>query len=157
MNRLLGRSQAAVTAAMIATGVHHVFRLGTGVLLAAITLALVPTLLAAAYRWRANRWVLVAYLIYNAFVIWSFGVVDGFLDHGLKAMGLSNLTFLPGGDQQQVPTVFALWSPQATELFYEGTGVLTAVASGFAVFYAWRIGVLLVRRWKRPATHIAAG
>lgn len=139
MTSLLRRSLLAVTVAMVATGVHHVFRLGTAVLPAAIGLSLVPSLLAAVYRRRSSRWLLAAYLLYNVLVVWWFGVVDGFLDHVLKVAGMSNLTFLPGGDQDVVPTAYRLWSPQATAAFYEGTGVLTAAAGAFAAYYAWRL------------------
>ncbi len=130
---------------MVATGVHHVFRLGTGALPAAIGLCLLPSVLVAVYRWRSSRWLLGGYLLLNMLVVWWFGVVDGFLDHVLKAAGLSNLTFLPGGDQDVVPTVYQLWSPQATQVFYEGTGVLTAVASAFTTYYGWRLASQLFR------------
>ncbi|MFC7245274.1 hypothetical protein ACFQO7_22605 [Catellatospora aurea] len=151
MTRVLRRSLVAVTVAMVATGVHHVFRLGTAVLPAAIGLSLVPLVLVALYRWRTSWWLLAAYLLYNVLVVWWFGVVDGFLDHVLKAAGLSNLTFLPGSDQDVVPTVYRLWSPQATSVFYEGTGVLTAAASAFAAYYAWRLTSQLLRQ--RRANH----
>lgn len=146
MTQLLRRSLIAVTVAMLGTGVHHVFRLGTSVLPAAIGLSLVPSVLVALYRWRSSRWLLAAYLLYNVLVVWWFGVVDGFLDHVLKATGISNLTFLPGGDQDVVPTAYRLWSPHATSVFYEGTGVLTAAASAFAAYYAWRLTSQMLRQ-----------
>ena len=65
-------------------------------------------------------------------------MIDGFLDHVLKALGLSHLTFLPGGDAEVVQTIFSLWSPQAGNIFYEGTGILTFVGSVFATLYLFQ-------------------
>jgi hypothetical protein len=70
--------------------------------------------------------------------IW-FGFVDGFLDHVLKALGLQHTTLLPGGEATVVPTVYSLWSPEAGNLFYEGTGILEFALSVVAIYHGYRL------------------
>jgi len=70
--------------------------------------------------------------------IW-FGFVDGFLDHVLKALGLQHTTLLPGGEATVVSTVYSLWSPEAGNLFYEGTGILEFALSAIAIYHGYRL------------------
>ena len=70
--------------------------------------------------------------------IW-FGFIDGFMDHVLKALGLQNTTFLPGGEAEVVKTVLSLWSPAAGNIFYEGTGVLTSIVGMIAMGYLFKM------------------
>lgn len=130
-------SLRTITATGLLTSIHHIFRLGLYPVLIAAVLAIVflPPLLMLWYVRNANRWAARVYGVVVAYIIAFFGVVDGFLDHVLKAVGLQNTTFLPGGDAEFVPTVMSLWSPQASNVFYEGTGVLTAVASLVAAYF----------------------
>ncbi len=132
-------SLISTTAVTAATGVHHVFRLGLPTLIPALIVVALPIASLALYASRGKRLALYSYLAVTAFAVVWFGVIDGYLDHVLKAIGVVNLTFLPGGDEPVVPTVYSLWSPPATALFYESTGVLTAIASVPAVYFAWRL------------------
>ena len=68
-----------------------------------------------------------------------FGFIDGFLDHVLKALGLQHTTLLPGGEATVVPTVYSLWSPEAGNLFYEGTGILEFALSAIAIYHCYRL------------------
>jgi len=79
------------------------------------------------------------YSAYSSLMFLWFGFIDGFMDHVVKAVGLQNTTFLPGGDAEVVKTVLSLWSPQAGNIFYEGTGILSSVAGFIAVFYLVRM------------------
>ncbi|MBT2538908.1 hypothetical protein [Arthrobacter sp. ISL-69] len=126
------------TEAMIAvTVVHHVYRLGMEVLIASAILLVLPVLLMWWYRRRpspATRWV---YAVNAGLVFVYFGIIDGFLDHVLKALGLQNTTFLPGSDADIVKTVYHLWSPEAGHLFYESTGILTFVVGLGAIYFSY--------------------
>jgi hypothetical protein len=76
-------------------------------------------------RWQRRSGTRVALWAYSGLglsIFSWFAFVDGFLDHVIKALGLQNTTFLPGGDAETVPTVFHLWSTQAGDLFYEAPG-----------------------------------
>ncbi|HXD11276.1 MAG TPA: hypothetical protein VN653_14515, partial [Anaerolineales bacterium] len=75
------------------------------------------------------------YSLFSTLMFLWFGVIDGFLDHVFKAIGLQNTTFLPGGEAEVVQTALALWSPAAGNIFYESTGVLTFVVGVFAMGY----------------------
>ncbi|WP_412542962.1 hypothetical protein R8Z50_10910 [Longispora sp. K20-0274] len=140
-HRIIRLSTIATTAMTTATSIHHVFRLGAGLVIPAVLLIGLPIALVALYRRRASRPALYVYLALTGLVVVWFGIIDGFSDHVLKAAGLDNVTMLPGGDAPIVATVYHLWSPAATTWFYESTGILTAVASAAATVLAimlWR-------------------
>jgi hypothetical protein len=122
-----------------ATAAHHVYRDGLGQLVLWVLIIVLPYTLMRWFTHSGKQWLVWTYVLYNVVVITQFGIVDGFLDHTLKALGFPHLTFLPGGDAEVVKTVFSLWSPQAGNLFYEGTGVLTFIGSVFATvsLYRW--------------------
>lgn len=131
-------SLISITLTAIITATHHVFRDGLGLLVPGGIIILLPYVL---MRWLArtgSKWLVWIYGLYNVLIIVQLGVIDGLLDHVLKALGFSHLTFLPGGDAEVVKTVFSLWSPQAGNIFYEGTGILTFVGSVFAALYLYQ-------------------
>jgi hypothetical protein len=142
---------AATAAAAVATGLltsaHHIFRLGPEVLVAAVLVTVVPYALLRWYRASGRNAVLAAATAVNVLVFVWFGFLDGFLDHVLKAVGLENVTILPGGEADVVATYFALWSPAAGDAFYEVTGVLTFIASAATLV----LNILLVRAARRLA------
>jgi hypothetical protein len=143
MKRLRGNSLAklsllSITLTVIVTAIHHVYRLGPGPL---IPVAFAFVLLFGAIRWfdgTGSKWALAGYGTLNVLIFLWFGVIDGFLDHVLKALGLGNLTILPGGDAEVVQTTYSLWSPEAGYAFYEGTGILTFLVGLFAMYYGFR-------------------
>jgi hypothetical protein len=143
MQQLFGSDYAKVSLVSILftaviSSIHHVYRDGfEQIVIWAILIAL-PLVLMTWFRRTESRWALWLYGLYNLVIITQLGVVDGFLDHTLKALGVPHLTFLPGGDAEVVATVFSLWSPQAGNVFYEGTGVLAFIGSIFATFYLYR-------------------
>jgi hypothetical protein len=136
---LIRLSLISTTATTVLTSAHHVYRLGLGVLVPALIGIALPFLLAHWFRSTRNHAALAGYVLFNGLVFLWFGIVDGFLDHVLKALGLQNTTFLAGGDEKVVETVFSLWSPSASNLFYEGTGILTFAASIIMMYYAYRL------------------
>lgn len=130
-----------LTATLVATGVHHIFRLGPELILPTLIGSTLPLVLLSLYDRFQRRWLAYVYSAYAALTVFWFGFLDGFLDHVLKAVGLENTTFLPGSDAEVVATVFSLWSQGATTVFYEGTGVLSAM---LAVPAAVSTGIFLV-------------
>jgi len=124
-----------ITAMMVFTSVHHIFRLGYGLVIPSIILTILPYMLMRWYVSTKNRAIMKTYSLYNVLMFIWFGFIDGFMDHVFKAIGLQNMTFLPGGEAEIVQTVLSLWSPQAGNIFYEGTGVLSAIAGVIAMFY----------------------
>ncbi|WP_157421515.1 hypothetical protein [Agromyces sp. Leaf222] len=123
----------------VAVAVHHIFRLGPELIVPGVILVALPVVLLVVARARRS---LVASVVFAALValifVW-FGVVDGVLDHLLKALGLENLTFLPGGEAEVVATFYSLGSASTSAAFYEATGVVEALASmvmlGFAAAF----------------------
>jgi hypothetical protein len=126
------------TEVMIAvTVVHHVYRLGMEVVIPSIILLAIPVLLMWWYGRKASTMARWLYTLNTALVFLYFGIIDGFLDHVLKALGLQNTTFLPGSDAEVIETVYHLWSPDAGHLFYESTGILTFIVGLGATFFSY--------------------
>ncbi len=131
-------SLISITLTAIITTAHHVFRDGLGLLVPGVIIILLPYVLMRWFKQTGNKWPVWIYGLYNVLIVVQLGVIDGFLDHVLKALGFSHLTFLPGGDAEIVQTVFSLWSPHAGNIFYEATGILTFVGSVFATLYLFQ-------------------
>src|SRR5262245_42969048 len=131
-------SLISITLTSIITAIHHIYRLGLDLLLPAAIIVLLPYVLMRWFKQTGNKAALWAYGLLTSLIVVWFGIIDGFLDHVMKALGLQNTTFLPGGEAEVVKTVFSLWSPEAGYVFYEGTGILTFIASVFAVYYGYR-------------------
>ena len=132
-------SFAAIVAASIATTLHHVFRLGLHVLPMFAVISLMPVVAYFMYRRSGQRLYLYGFGLANTFLFAWFGFVDGFLDHVLKALGIQNVTVLEGSNVPVVETVYALWSREASNVFYEGTGIITFIASAVAIYYTYRL------------------
>lgn len=124
-----------ITIMLVTTSVHHIFRLGYGFIVPAIILTVLPYVFMRWYISTKKTAIMKTYSLYNALMFLWFGFIDGFMDHVLKAIGLQNTTFLPGGEAEVVQTALSLWSPQAGNIFYEGTGVLAAITGFIAMFY----------------------
>ena len=138
-NKFARLSLVSITWMMIITSAHHVFRLGLGFLVPAIILTALPYALMRWYANSKNETILKSYSFFSALMFIWFGFIDGFMDHVLKALGLQNTTFLPGGEAEVVKTVLSLWSPAAGNIFYEGTGVLTSIVGMIAMGYLFKM------------------
>jgi hypothetical protein len=131
-------SLASIMITAIFTAIHHVYRLGLGALIPFAIILVLPLLLMVRFRQTGNSTVLWSYGLFNGLIFLWFGFIDGFLDHVIKALGLPHFGLLPGSDELVVKTVFSPWSPEAGNLFYEGTGVLQFITSVFALYYCYR-------------------
>jgi hypothetical protein len=142
-------SIVSLVTTLVATGVHHIFRLGIGLAVPTLIAFVLAIALWGLYSKTRRLTLLAAYGVFTALVVFWFGFLDGFLDHVVKAAGLENITFLAGGEADIVPTVMQLWSQEASTAFYEGTGILSAI---LALVTAVSTGVFIYREVPRPAT-----
>jgi hypothetical protein len=126
-SHLATASLATLAATLVATGIHHIFRLGPGLVIPTLIGLALVVVLWALYAKTRRMGFLAAYGVLAGLVVFWFGFLDGFLDHVVKAAGFDNLTFLPGSDAEVVATAMQLWSQEASTAFYEGTGILSAV------------------------------
>jgi hypothetical protein len=129
----------SLTTAAAVAAVHHVYRLGPEVLIPALIITALPSVLLRHYRTSGSRLALWSYAGLTSLIFLWFGIIDGLLDHVLKALGLQHTTLLPGGEATVVRTALSLWSPGAGNLFYEGTGVLEFAFSIVAMYYSYRL------------------
>ncbi|MEP6894365.1 MAG: hypothetical protein ABI986_02035 [Chloroflexota bacterium] len=134
-NKYARLSLISITLMMLVTSVHHIYRLGFGLLIPTIILTSLPYILMRWYGSSKNTTILKSYSLYSTLMFTWFGFIDGFMDHVFKAVGLPNTTFLPGSDAEVVKTALSLWSPAAGNIFYEWTGILTFVVGAFAMGY----------------------
>lgn len=119
----------STTVTTIAVAVHHIFRLGPELIIPSAILVSLPVVLLVVARARRSLVVSAVFAALVALIFIWFGVVDGVLDHLLKALGLENLTVLPGGEAEVVATYYSLGSPETSAAFYEATGLVEALAS----------------------------
>lgn len=143
MNTLVEKKYAtlslvSITLTAVITSIHHIYRLGLGLLVPAVIVILLPYVLMWWYKRTEKTSILWAYGSLTALIFTWFGIIDGFLDHVMKALGLQNTTFLPGGEAEVVKTVFSLWSPAVGNIFYEWTGILTFIVGVVAVYYCYK-------------------
>jgi len=144
MNKIFESKEARlswvwITIMMVITSIHHVFRLGYELVPLTIGLTVLPYVLMRWYASTRNTAVMKTYSVYITLMFIWFGFIDGFMDHVVKAIGLQNTTFLPGGEAEVVQTALSLWSPQAGDFFYEGTGILASIAGFIAIYYLARM------------------
>lgn len=154
-NKSARLSLFAITLTMIITSIHHIFRLGAGLIIPALIMTALPSLLLRWYADAKSKKALWSYTVYNSLMFIWFGFLDGFTDHVLKALGLENLTFLPGSEAEVVKTVFSLWSPTASNFFYESTGVLTFILGVFAMVFLFQFVYTHIRPSPNRQTSLA--
>jgi hypothetical protein len=162
MKDLIGNKYAmlsliSITLTAIITASHHVFRDGLGQIGLWVIIILLPYVLMRWFAHTGTKWAVAIYGLFNIPIIVGLGVVDGFLDHTLKALGLQHMTILPGGEAEVVKTVFSLWSPAAGNIFYEGTGILTFIGSVFATVYLLQFIRTLHHRTQKSAKEQVRG
>lgn len=131
-------SLVTLVATLVATGVHHIFRLGPALILPTAIGVTIPIVLWSLHERTSKPALLWTYAAYATLVVFWFGFLDGFLDHVAKAAGLDNVTFLPGSEEEVVGTAMQLWSQSASTAFYEGTGILSAALALLAVITTGR-------------------
>jgi hypothetical protein len=132
-------SLLAITATAVVTSVHHVYREGWALLAPALLIVALPYLLVRWYRRTSSRPALAIYGVFNAWLIVSFGLVDGFLDHVVNAV-MPLYAAATGQSVDRLERAFRVLppTPLVGDLLYESTGVLTFVGGLFAAYYGYR-------------------
>lgn len=131
-------SLLAITLTGIVTSVHHLYRLGLVFALPALVVTLGPLALIKWNQRSGSRRALRTYVGLNALIVTWFGLIDGFMDHVVKAFGRFILTPLLGRSKALEIGTSVLPHFEG-DLFYELTGILTFVASIFATYYGCRL------------------
>jgi hypothetical protein len=141
INTYANISLVSITLTGIITTLHHVYKLGFHLLVPGAAIILLPYLLMLWFKRTGNKGTLWAYGLLNAFVILGLGFGDGLLKHTVlfsKTLAYNILLPLHGGDPKVVEQVFSLLPPASVDAFYESTGVLTFIASLFALYYGYK-------------------
>jgi len=128
----------STTLTTVMVTIHHVFRLGPEFLAPAAVLIAAPLVTMRWLSTRGSRSALSSLVFVNGFIFVWFGLVDGIFDHVFKAIGLENMTLLPGGEADMVETYYSLGSQGANAAFYEGTGLIQALASLAMLYLTYR-------------------
>lgn len=113
------------------TSIHHTYEIGFQAIILVVLFIVTPTLLMRWFRKTGNRVSLWIYGLLNAWLVVGLGLVDGFWKHTLKPIGfqIQALIAFHGGGTVTGEKVFE------GNIIYKVTGILTFVASMFAVYY----------------------
>ncbi len=134
-------SLISITLMGIIATLHYVYSLGFYLLVPGGIATLLPHLVMLWFKRTGNKAALWAYGLLNALAIVALGFVDGFLDHTVlfgKTLAYNVLLPLHGGDPETVEKVFSLLPPAPVDVFLESTGVLTFIASLFALYFGYK-------------------
>jgi hypothetical protein len=118
----------------ILTSVHHVYDIGFGGIILALVVVALPMLSMRQFRQRGSKVALWVYRLLTAWLVFGFGLVDGLWNHIIRPLGfqLQALLSFHGGGTKAVEKAVE-WN-----FIYEGTGILTFVASMFAAYYGYK-------------------
>lgn len=146
-NKYAKLSLISVTLTMMIALAHHIYQLGPRplILMFFLTMLLLPSGLMLWFKQTGHKVALLGYGLFNAFVITGFGITDGLLDHTFKVVGPYLGASMPGGSEKVVG--FSFLSPAAGDFFFEGTGILTFVASLFVAHYGYKFIRAEIRSW----------
>jgi hypothetical protein len=146
-NKYAKLSLISVTLTLMITSAHHIYELGPRLLILVplLIMMLLPSVFMLWFKHTRHKVALLAYGLFNAFVITGFGITDGLLDHTFKVVGSYIGASLPGGSEKVVG--FSFLSPIAGDFFFEGTGILTFIASMFVAYYGYKFIQAEIRSW----------
>jgi len=133
-NKYVKLSLASMIVTATLSSVHHAYELGV---YAVILIGLFIVLPAVFMQWfskTGNQGSLWAYGLLNAWLVVGLGWVDGLWNHVVKPLGLQlhALAALHGGGANVVE------KGVEGNFIYEGTAILTFVASIFAAYYGYK-------------------
>ncbi len=137
-NKYARLSLISVTLTIVIATVHHIYQLGPrpSILTFFLIMLLLPSVLILWFKQTGHKVALLAYGLFNAFVIAGFGITDGLLNHTFKVVGSYLGASLPGASEKVVG--FSFLSPAAGNFFFEGTGILAFIASLFVAYYGYK-------------------
>lgn len=116
------------------TSLHHAYEIGFYAVILVAIFMVSPALVMQWYRKTRSRASLLVYGLLNTWLVFGFGVVDGFWNHIILPLGLRfrTLASLHGGGSTIVESI------AVGNWLYEGAGILTFGASIFAAYYAYK-------------------
>src|SRR5215208_3113259 len=85
-NKYARLSLITITLTSIITSIHHIYRLGLGLLVPTIIVTLLPYVLMRWFTHTGNKGALWGYGLLTSLLFLWFGIIDGFLDHVIKAL-----------------------------------------------------------------------
>lgn len=132
VHRLAQWSLVSLTVTSMFTAIHHLYRFGADFVIPALIIVLLPIALLYWFSRTQNYLALWAYGLLAASIIVGLGFIDGGLDHTLRAM--NEILLMPLG--LSVVADFRVLPPSELvgDWFYEGTGILSFIASLFATY-----------------------
>ena len=121
------------------TTVHHAYELGFLALVQVLVAIVLPYLSMRWFKQTGSTVALWLYGLLTAWLVFGFGMVDGLWNHTMKSLGSYMKTVVlsvhgpmsSGGAPAVDPAV-------AGNLIYQGTGILTFIASVFAAYYGYK-------------------
>lgn len=121
-----------VTASL--TSIHHAYEIGFAAVILVLLFIVAPIVLMRGFRNTGTKGFLWAYGLLNTWLVVGLGLVDGLWNHTIRPLGvqLHTLLSLHGGGTKVVEKAFE------GNFIYEGTGVLTFIASMFAAYYGYK-------------------
>jgi hypothetical protein len=128
------QSLISIIFTVILASVTHAYQFGYRAFVAGGILIIILGMLNIFYQRNKNKMLIVLYALLNAWVIVGFGIINGFWNHAFKVF----LTYLHNG---YLPPLLAglFLDPKIGSVFFEGTGILTFVASMFATYYIFKM------------------
>ena len=134
LNNYGTQSLISIIATAVLTTVHHFYEIGFLAVILVLLFIATPSLLIARYNKTEKKVFLWVYVLLNTWLVLGLGIVDGLFNHTTKFLNLQvhALLALHGGSTKVVEKAFE------GNIIYEGTGVLTFVASMFAAYYGYK-------------------
>jgi len=129
LNKYAKLSLISVTLAGIFTSIHHYYEIGPNVLILISLIVILPIVLIKWFKYTRSKVALLTYGLISAWIVIGFGLVDGLFKHTLKVLGSYMSVLLRNLHGGNLPL------PQINLLF-EGTAILTFIASMFAAYYS---------------------
>ena len=134
LNKYASPSLISVIVTAVFTSLHHFYEIGFLAVVLVLLFIISPTLLMQQFRNTRKRVFLWIYGILSIWLVIGLGLVDGLFNHTIKLLSsqVHALLALHGGGTKAVEKTFE------GNLIYQSTGVLTFVASMFAVYYGYK-------------------
>ncbi|MBI3586211.1 MAG: hypothetical protein HY088_03670 [Ignavibacteriales bacterium] len=116
------------------TSIHHAYEIGFAAVILVLLFIVSPALLMRGFRNTGKKGFLWAYGLLSTWLVVGLGLVDGLWNHIIRPLGfqLHALLSLHSGGTKVVEKAFE------GNFIYEGTGMLTFVASMVAAYYGYK-------------------
>lgn len=128
------QSLMSIIATAVFTSIHHFYEIRFLAVVLVLLFIGSPILLMQQFINSRKRLFLWIYGILSIWLVIGLGLVDGLFNHTMKLLSFQvhTLLALHGGGTKAVEKAFE------GNLIYQGTGVLTFVASMFAAYYGYK-------------------